>query len=360
MSDELAELLPQLHLTPKQYEALDTYYQAGSPKDLENLILCAANQCFGMNYPLTSPSLPRSFGIYARGGLIPREQENSYKEFMIRQEKPVIGVLIHDHFVKTKNLEHVDALIAAIEARGCAAYAIADSFSSDTGSGILYRMEQAYRCPDGSAIPAAFAVTYGFSITTLSGRSYQAGQPPKSIFEDWNLPVIQGLTTYFTEEEYRQDIRGLDLVSLPICVYQPEFDGQLISVPFAVTERNCEGRKVCRPLPDRVDRVAELACRWASLSHKPLSEKRIAIILHNMPPREDTIGSAHGLDTPESVHRIVQALAQNGLCIEQPFESGSEIIARIRSAVTNDTRWRSEENLPDRSAAMVDAVLYQK
>ena len=63
---------------------------------------------------------------------------------------------------------------------------------------------------------------------------------PASVFENWGLPVIQGLTTYFSADEYRRDIRGLDLVSLPVCVYQPEFDGQLISVPYAVTERTAD------------------------------------------------------------------------------------------------------------------------
>lgn len=360
MTDELSELLPQLKLTPAQYSLLDSYYQAGTVQDLEQLVLCAANQCFGTDYPTVPPSPPRHHGTYVCGNLLPVEQEDAYKERLSCQEKPVIGVLIHDHFLKTQNLRHVDALIAAIEEKGCAVYAIVDSFTSDvcSDSGILCRMEHAFRREDGTAIPSALVVTYGFSITTLSGQSYQAGQPPRSTFERWDIPVFQGLTTYFSEEEYLQNIRGLDLISLPICVYQPEFDGQLISVPFAVTQCDEEGRKVCMPLPDRVERLAQLACRWASLSRKPISQKRIAVILHNMPPREDTIGSAHGLDTPESVHRIVQELVRNGLQIEKPFEGGEEIISRIRHAVTNDNRWRSEDTLADQATATVDASLY--
>lgn len=70
------------------------------------------------------------------------------------------------------------------------------------------------------------------------------------MFENWGLPVIQGLTTYFSADEYRRDIRGLDLVSLPVCVYQPEFDGQLISVPYAVTERDGRtGGRCASPCP---------------------------------------------------------------------------------------------------------------
>src|SRR5699024_5806821 len=144
-----------------------------------------------------------------------------------------------------------------------------------------------------------------------------------------------------------------------VCVYQPEFDGQLISVPYAVTERVADGRKVCRPLPDRVERVAELACRWAGLARKPMAEKKLAIILHNMPPRNDTIGSAHGLDTPETVFRVIRALEARGLQTEHPFTDGAEIIDRIRAAVTNDSRWLSPEAALERAAATVPAAQYQ-
>ena len=202
-------------------------------------------------------------------------------------------------------------------------------------------------------------VSYGFSLTTLAGREARAGQVPASVFENWGLPVIQGLTTYFSADEYRRDIRGLDLVSLPVCVYQPEFDGQLISVPYAVTERTADGRKVCLPLPDRVTRVAELACRWAELARKPMPEKKVAVIFHNMPPRSDTIGSAHGLDTPETVFRVVRTLENQGLRTAYSFSSGAEIIARIRAAVTNDNRWLSPEAALERTEATVPAEQYR-
>ena len=135
--------------------------------------------------------------------------------------------------------------------------------------------------------------------------------------------------------------------------------GQLISVPYAVTERTADGRKVCRPLPDRVTRVAELACRWAELARKPMPEKKVAVIFHNMPPRSDTIGSAHGLDTPETVFRVVRALESQGLRTAYSFSSGRRSIARIRAAVTNDNRWLSPEAALERAEATVPAEQYQ-
>lgn len=118
MGDELAELLPRLGLEPALYAALDSYYQAGSPADLEGLVLCALNGRFGGDYPLSPPSPPRGQGVYTLEGFLPPEREAGYRARMAAETRPVIGVLIHDHYARTGNLEHVDALLRAIQARG--------------------------------------------------------------------------------------------------------------------------------------------------------------------------------------------------------------------------------------------------
>lgn len=99
---------------------------------------------------------------------------------MAAETRPVIGVLIHDHYARTGNLEHVDALLRAIQARGGVPYALSDSFAADHGTeqGILYRMERFYRRADGTPIPGALVVSYGFSLTTLAGREARAARCP--------------------------------------------------------------------------------------------------------------------------------------------------------------------------------------
>lgn len=68
MGDELAELLPRLGLEPALYAALDSYYQAGSPGDLEGLVLCALNGRFGGDYPLSpSEPAPGAGGVHPGG-----------------------------------------------------------------------------------------------------------------------------------------------------------------------------------------------------------------------------------------------------------------------------------------------------
>lgn len=158
-------------------------------------------------------------------------------------------------------------------------------------------MEWFYRRADGTPFRGAGGVLR-LQPDHPGRREARAGQVPASVFENWGLPVIQGLTTYFSADEYRRR-PGAWIWSPCPCVYQPEFDGQLHFRAYAVTERTADGRKVCRPCPTGVTRVAELACRWAELARKPMPEKRWPSSSQHA-ARSDTIGSAHGLDTPET------------------------------------------------------------
>ena len=55
------------------------------------------------------------------------------------------------------------------------------------------------------------------------------------------------------------------------------------------------------PIPERVDKVVRLALNWGRLSRIPTEQRRIAIIFHHYPPRNDRIGCAAGLDSFASV-----------------------------------------------------------
>ena len=74
------------------------------PEDLEELMLCAVNGRFGGDYPLRPPNPPRGQGVYTLEGFLPPESEERYRAQMAAETRPVIGVLIHDHYAKTGNL----------------------------------------------------------------------------------------------------------------------------------------------------------------------------------------------------------------------------------------------------------------
>src|SRR3712207_7220134 len=63
-----------------------------------------------------------------------------------------------------------------------------------------------------------------------------------------------------------------------------------------------------KPIDERINKVCSLALNWVKLKLMDNKDKKVAIILHNMPPRNDMIGSAYGLDSPKSVFNMVNAL----------------------------------------------------
>jgi cobaltochelatase CobN len=57
--------------------------------------------------------------------------------------------------------------------------------------------------------------------------------------------------------------------------------------------------------------------------------KKVAIIFHNYPPRNDTIGSAFGLDTKDSIFNLLKLLKENGYSIPDMPLDGDALINEL-------------------------------
>ena len=95
-------------------------------------------------------------------------------------------------------------------------------------------------------------------------------------------------------------------------VAMPEFDGVIHAVPIAAKVRDESGEVSYAALDERMERIARKARKWAALRHKPNAEKKIAIVFHNYPATNANIGSAAGLDSPESVLSLLRAMQAAG------------------------------------------------
>ena len=130
-----------------------------------------------------------------------------------------------------------------------------------------------------------------------------------------NVPVLKAVVTYNTPGEWKESMQGLSPLDISMGIAMPEFDGMLITVPVAARDRTdidpLTGARVIRfePLPERIEKMVRLSLNWARLRHIPNPEKKVAIIFHNYPPRDDRIGTAFGLDSPVSVLNILQKMS---------------------------------------------------
>lgn len=284
------------------------------------------------------------------------KDEEGYLENVYSQGKPVVGILMSLHTHRMKDYAPADALMHSIRAMGGEAlciYAKTEPYP-ETGYGGLAGAFERYFMKDGKARIGALINMIGFSVTVLSAPEDEN----ETLFTWLDVPVIQGMISDYTPEEFKTAYAGIPSGMIAYQVYQPEFDGQLIGFPMACTVRNEENQKRSVVMPERVDKLARLALNWARLRDLPPEKCKAALIFHNLPPRNDTIGTAFGLDSPESMFRIVNELKALGVQTEYEFSDSAEIINRVIEGLTNDGRWSTAERMLEKCAATVSDETY--
>ncbi|MDI3536403.1 MAG: cobaltochelatase CobN [Eubacteriaceae bacterium] len=300
-------------------------------------------------------------GIYQRDGQKPLKE---MLEEAKQTDKPVIGIMVYSRYMHENNMAHIDALIDEVIAQGGFALPVYTASVPNTAVGCkgAHWVVDNILMQNGQRIVDSIINTMGYSLSILSDPGDGSRTVEKSIFEPIDVPVIQGFSTYQTYENWESNLRGIDAMSFPGSVYYPEFDGQIISFTFAYTKflkDEIGDRRIHLPIPDRVKALCQLAMGWARLSRIKNEDKKIAILFHNMPPRNDMIGCAFGLDTPKSVFDMVKAFNADGIRTEFEFEDGDDIINRIINAVSNDERWLSAEQTIERSCAIIEGDTYR-
>lgn len=353
IESEMEEMWRKSELSRETNILILSYFQAGGIKNYENLIRFLCNKIAGIDCTYDPASFPIRNGIYK---LPEGMTEEAYKASIVASKKPVIGILIHFHSIQNKQLEHIDALIESIRNHDCIPYAIYTNVSpsEDGNQGGLRADLKQYMLQDNHSVVQSIIVTTGHSLSILSAPGCGMEAVSDSVFEILGVPAIHALVTNYSYEQWKESIRGMDSMYLGN-VYTGEYDGQLITVPFACMEEvqtEVGIDIVWKPIKERVDKIVRLAKNWALLSKIPMAEKKVAIILHNMPPRADMIGCAYGLDTPESVFNIVEILKENGATLDYDFASGKEIIDKITESVTNDGRFSSNEELLNKASSI--------
>ncbi len=363
VEEENVLLLKKSGISGNEYDEILRYYLTGGKKNSGNMLLYIASAFGRVKYAYAGAVAPCWEGIYH-----PQKDTEDYKKYIReikKAGKPVAGILFYSKYRHENNTLHIDALIKGIENHGGSALAVytASAPNPSVGcKGLQWSIDNLLM-ENGLPVVDVLINNIGLAQSVLANPGDGSTSVEKSIFEQLGVPVIQAMSTYNSFEGWKASIRGLDAMSLANSVYHPEFDGQLISVPVAYIENRKERageRSVFLPIEERADKVCRLALNWAALRKKPQGEKKIAIIFHNMPPRNDMIGCAFGLDSPKSVWNMVEALKAGGAYTEYDFTGGDDIINRIINAVSNDTRWLSAEKVLEKSVGIIEGEKYRE
>ena len=355
------DLVAACSVPAAEVDTVFSYLLRGGVGNIRNLFIFLSDSYLGTSYGHDAPAPVPWEGIYHPDVTIDWDPEEFAKQRFL-PDRPSIGVLFYRAHWMSSNLQAIDALIHCLEELGANVLPVF-SYSlkhnpageDDEGSeGHNRTLSYLLATPDGSPRVDCIINTMGMSMGALSkdGTTVSSGWAVDYL-ERLNVPVIQAIVSTGTEDQWLESSLGLGPIDTAMSVALPEFDGRIISVPFSF---KAEGgtpesgrmsgrlqRYVARD--DRVDLVARLAIKWASLRSKSNATKRVAIILSNYPTKDARIGNAVGLDTPASVIKILEALINAGYHVIDIPNSGDELVHRIIERCSNDQDSLTEEQL---------------
>ena len=175
----------------------------------------------------------------------------------------------------------------------------------------------------------AIVSTIGFPLVGGPAGSMEAGRQvdiAKGILAAKNVPYIVAAPLLIQDIHSwtRQGIGGLQSVVLYAL---PELDGAIDTVPLG----GLVGEDIYL-VPERVQRLIGRVKSWVNLRQKPVSERKIAVILYGFPPGYGATGTAALLNVPRSLLKFLHALKEQGYNVGELPEDGEELIRLVKEA----------------------------
>ena len=345
----------------KDYDYLHACIELGGQDNTKNILLWVCKTLGGISVELLPVMHPPTEGFYHPS--LPGIHEMAPHMERIDPGRPTVGIFIHQFFHVRNNLLAVDALISAIERQGMNALPVFLVTTPDPVTGALgvRKFVEQYLMKDGRSIIDVLIINMFFSQISLSDPNDGGYKGPiHNFFHDLNVPLLQTITMHRPFETWMKDDQGLTTMEISSGVIWPEFDGQIITIPLASSGEYQGRTNQALPIPGRPERIAAMARRWAEMKRTPVQERKVAILLYQYTGGIDALGSAAGLDTPQSVVEILRRLNDEGYQVDHVPENGNSLIDEMIAGLTNDTSWMSAEEMKKRAAGTVSAAVYRE
>ena len=343
------------------YDFVHSCIELGGPANTKSFVLWACKTLGGVQVDVPPLQYPPTEGFYHPS--LPGVIDLQSHLHRLDPGKPTAGILLHQYYYVRENLVAIDALIAAVEAKGMNALAffLVTSPNPTTGSIGIRRFVDENLIMEGRAIIDVLVMTMGFSQISLSDPNDGTKMDPVyNFFSDLNVPVLQTMSMIRSYDAWYNDNEGLSAMEISSMVIWPEFDAQIIAIPLSTTGEHGEKKNRAMPIPRRPERIADMALRWAELKQTPVKNRKVAILLYQYTGELEGLGDAGGLDTPVSVIRILQRLKADGYTVGDIPETGNDLIHEMIDGLTNDTRYLSDDQVKERAAGRVSAVQYRQ
>jgi magnesium chelatase subunit H len=236
---------------------------------------------------------------------------------------PCVGLVLQRTHLITGDNAHYVAIVQELEARGARVLPVF------AGGLDFSKPVDAYFFDPTSKEPKAIVDT----VISLTGFALVGGPArqdhPKAIetLKRLNRPYMVALPLVFqTTEEWQDSDLGLHPIQVALQIALPELDGAI--EPIILSGRDGTTGKAIA-LQDRIEVVAQRALRWATLRRKPKVEKKIAITVFSFPPDKGNVGTAAYLDVFGSIHKVMEALNNNGYDVQGLPESAEALMLEV-------------------------------
>ncbi|MDS0474074.1 cobaltochelatase subunit CobN [Natrinema sp. 1APR25-10V2] len=345
------------------------YLEKGGTINVANLCRFLGAEYEGRDVEYDEPTELPTEGVYH-----PDHPGIEYEDLLATHdpEKPTVAVWFYESHWTHENTRYVDAQVRALEEQGANALPIFCNPATDTDEQEDAEWVTDNWLLDDADQPVVDAVLSSFMFSlSMDERGRSAsdeGDSAEDVFLDrLGVPVLQTVTTMRSRSRYESSDTGVMGFELALSVALPEFDGNVITHPISGKERTDDEAGIGSapkhhfPIEDRIDHATRLAVNWARLRHTPNEDKRVAVVLHNYPPSDDGIGTAFGLDSPESTVNLLEELDARGYDLGDDMpDSGQSLVEKLTAQLTLEDRWVAPEDVRDLSVDVVSPGTYEE
>ena len=319
-------------LTVEQVHRLWQYCVHGGQRNAEHLLRYAASFILPDATPLwREPTpLPRAGIYWPKHGACTLEmvRKEWHTGRLTATDDAVVVIVFYRALLQSTNLAAVDALINAIIQRNMSPLPLyCTSLKNPLDAAMIQQWLR-------DIPPGIVLNTLGFSVSS-------PGSVHLTPFDVFEVPVLQVIFATSESTDWEQNNHGLGARDIAMHVALPEVDGRIVSraVSFKAQTRYDQltqcAISIYEPLPDRMAFVADLAHAWLQLRRTPPAQRRIAIILANYPNRDGRLANGVGLDTPNAMIVVLQALLDAGYRVVDVPQDGNALIEALRRGPTN-------------------------
>lgn len=359
--EEMKDYRSLFPFSDDDHEFVHACIELGGPANTKSFVLWACRTIGGVPVEVPPVQYPPTEGFYHPS--LPGVHDLAAHLKRMDPDKPTTGILLHQFYYIRGNLLAVNALIAAIEEKGMNAlpFFLVTSPNPTTGSIGIRKFIEQNLLRDGRSIIDVLVLTMGFSQISLSDpNDGTKTDPVYNFFCDLNVPLLQTMSMIRSYDTWYNDNEGLSAMEISSMVIWPEFDAQIIAIPLSATGEHDGKKNQAIPIPRRPERIAEMALRWAELKRTPVQDRKVAILLYQYTGETEALGDAGGLDTPQSVIRILERLKEEGYVVDHIPKTGNDLVQEMIGGLTNDTRYISDNQMKERAAGTVGADLYRQ